>query len=361
MLLLVLHHIASDGWSLAPLWRDLAAAYAARREGHVPRLAALPVQYADYTLWQHEVLGHERDPDSAIARQLAFWTDTLRDLPDQIELPTDRPRPALASHRGDSVALHIGPQLHGRLLALARDTQASLFMVLQAGLAALLTRLGAGTDIAIGSPIAGRTDSALDDLVGFFVNTLVLRTDTSGNPSLRELIGRVRAANLAAYSHQDLPFERLVEALNPARSLARHPVFQVMLAFHNNAEADLDLAGLATTVEPVQTAATKFDLSVSLGEQRAPDGTPAGLHGAIEYATDLFDRASIATLADRLVACSRRRSLRLTARSAPSTSWRPTSATPSCATGTTPRIRCPPPQCRSCSPPRRPAPRTPPR
>ena len=301
VLLLLLHHIAGDGWSMAPLWRDLARAYAARLEDKAPELAALPVQYADYTLWQHQVLGREDDAQSAIARQLAFWTSSLKDLPDQLDLPSDRHRPAVASYRGDRVPLHIGAELHRGLLALARAGQASLFMVLQAALAALLSRLGAGTDIPIGSPIAGRTDSALDDLVGFFVNTLVLRTDTAGNPSFRDLVARVRASNLAAYGHQELPFERLVEVLNPARSLARHPLFQVMLALQNNAPVSLDLVGLSVSVELVDTASAKFDLSISLGEQRASDGSPAGIEGVIEYATDLFDRSNVAALGERLV------------------------------------------------------------
>jgi len=301
VLLLVLHHIASDGWSLAPLVRDLSVAYGARCAGAAPDLPALPVQYADYTLWQQEVLGREEDADSAIARQLAFWTQTLSGLPDQLDLPSARPRPAVSSYRGASVPLHIGAALHGALRALAQESGASLFMALQAGFAGLLSRLGAGDDIPIGSPIAGRTDSALDDLIGFFVNTLVLRTDTSGNPSLRALIGRVRAGNLLAYGQQDLPFERLVEVLNPARSLSRHPLFQVMLVLQNNAPASFELPGLASAFEPLDTASAKFDLSMSLGEQLARDGTPMGIHGMLEYATDLFDEASVAGLGGRLI------------------------------------------------------------
>ena len=301
VLLLLLHHIASDGWSLAPLWRDLAGAYGARHGGRAPSYAALPVQYADYTLWQHEVLGREDDAHSAISRQLLFWTETLKGLPDQLDLPSDRARPAVSSHRGGGIGLHIGAALHGGLLGLAREAGASLFMVLQAGLAALLTRLGAGTDIPIGSPIAGRTDSALDDLVGFFVNTLVLRTDTSGDPSFRDLVGRVRAGNLAAYGHQDLPFERLVEVLNPSRSLARHPLFQVVLTLQNNAAVSIDLAELSASVEAVATSSAKFDLTLSLGEERAADGSAAGIHGMLEYATDLFDRESVEALGGRLI------------------------------------------------------------
>ena len=301
VLLLVLHHIAGDGWSLAPLLRDLAGCYEARRGGQAPELLPLPVQYADYTLWQQEVLGRESDGASAITRQLGFWRDCLAGLPDAIELPSDRPRPPVASHGGEMVALSLSRDLHAGLVGLARARGASLFMVVQACLAGLLCRLGAGDDIAIGSPIAGRTDAALDDLVGFFVNTLVLRTDTSGNPSLGELIGRVRAGNLLAYSHADVPFERLVEELNPARSLSHHPLFQVMLAFQNQAPARFEVSGLASRFEAVATASAKFDLSVSLSEERATDGSPLGISGGIEYASDLFERSSVEALAGRFI------------------------------------------------------------
>src|SRR5262249_10826844 len=301
VLLLALHHIAGDGWSLVPLLRDLSAHYAARAEDRAAELPALPVQYADYALWQQEVLGEESDSGSAIARQLGFWRERLAGLPDQLDLPGDRARPPVMSHRGGSVPLALPGDLHRGLTLFAREAGASLFMVVQAALAALFTRLGAGTDIAIGSPIAGRVDSALDELVGFFVNTLVLRTDVSGNPSFRELIARVRAGNLSAYGHADLPFERLVEVVNPARSLARHPLFQVMLVLQNTTAPELELAGLLAVFEPVETARAKFDLSLSLAEQLGADGTPAGIAGVLEYASDLFERSSVEAIADRLI------------------------------------------------------------
>ncbi|SDZ72442.1 AMP-binding enzyme, partial [Variovorax sp. YR266] len=300
VLLLLCHHIASDGWSIAPLARDLSTAYAARCQGKAPAWTALPVQYADYTLWQRELLGDETDAHSTSARQLAYWQHTLAGLPEQLELPTDRPRPAVSSYRGQSMAFTVPAEVHQGLLTLARDGQASLFMVLQAALAALFTRMGAGTDIALGSPIAGRTDEALDDLVGFFVNTLVLRTDTSGNPGFRELLARVRNTDLSAYAHQDLPFERLVEVLNPTRSMMRHPLFQVALVLQNNARASFALPDLVATGEPVRNHTAKFDLSFALWEQRDKDGSAQGIAARVEFATDLFDLATVEQLVLRL-------------------------------------------------------------
>ncbi|MFI7011779.1 amino acid adenylation domain-containing protein [Streptomyces sp. NPDC050145] len=301
VLLLLMHHIAGDGWSWPPLARDLTEAYAARRAGRAPDFAPLPVQYADYTLWQRELLGDEHDPDSRHARQLAHWAEALNGVPEELPLPTDRPRPAVATHRGDQVPFLIEPALHQRLAALAGDRRASLFMVLQAAFATLLTRHGAGTDIPVGSPIAGRTDDALDDLVGFFVNTLVLRTDTSGDPTFAELVDRVRETDLAAYANQDVPFEKLVERLRPERSLSRHPLFQVMLAFQNSGEARLALPGLAAEALAVGVGVAKFDLHLSMVELRAGDGAPGGVRAALEYSTDLFERGTAQALVDRLL------------------------------------------------------------
>ena len=305
--MIVMHHIAGDGWSMGVLARDLGTAYAARCTGQAPGWAALPVQYADYAIWQRDVLGSADDPDSPAAQQLAFWRQALEGIPEEIPLPADRPRPASASHRGGLVKVRAGADVHAGLVEAARAGRATLFMVVQAALAVLLSRHGGGDDIPVGTSIAGRGDAALDELVGFFLNTLVLRSDLSGDPTFTELVARVREADLAAYAHQDLPFEHLVEALSPARSLGRNPLYQVMLTFQNIPEgeqASWALPGL--TARPARSGAgtdtARFDLAVTLRERRDADGAPAGIEGDIQYAADLFDRETAAALASRLTA-----------------------------------------------------------
>ncbi|MGW7446189.1 amino acid adenylation domain-containing protein [Kitasatospora sp. NPDC054795] len=300
VLLLVFHHIAFDGWSIAPLVRDLGVAYEARAAGRQPGWSPLPVQYSDFSLWQREVLGGEDDPDSVLSRQLDYWRAELAGLPEELELPADFPRPAVSSHDGGGVDFDVDPALYASLGEIARESGATVFMVLQAAFAALLTRLGAGTDIPLGSPIAGRTDDALTDLVGTFINTLVLRTDTSGDPAFRTLVDRVRETDLAGYAHQDLPFEQIVEAVNPTRSLGRHPLFQVMLVLQNNAEAPAALPGLRVGAEPVETGTTKFDLRLQFDEVHV-DGRPTALRGLLEYATDLYTETTVRALTERLL------------------------------------------------------------
>jgi amino acid adenylation domain-containing protein len=302
VLVLTAHHIACDGESAAPLSRDLVTAYTARRDGRVPPWAPLPVEYSDYTLWQRELLGEESDPASVVATQVRYWEKELAEVPQPLRLPTDRPRPPIASHRGDVVQFRVGPELVARIEALASAKGATLAMIMQAALAVLLHQLGGGDDLTIGSPIAGRTDEALADLVGFFVNAWVLRVDLSGSPTFGQLLDQVRAKALGAYDNQDVPFERLVELLKPDRSTAYGPLFQVMFVWHNTEAPDFRLPGLRVQLESAFTGTAKFDMEWNMAVERVePDAGPPGAWGSIEYATDLFDADTMQAITERFV------------------------------------------------------------
>ncbi|WP_149258720.1 non-ribosomal peptide synthetase [Actinomadura sp. K4S16] len=296
LLLAVFHHIAFDEWSFGPFARDVAEAYAARLDGKEPAWAPPPVQYADHALWQRELLGDPADPGSVHARQLDHWARTLADLPEEIPLPVDRARPATAGQRGGTLTADLPPGLTGRLRRVAREANASVFMVCQAAVAALLHRMGAGDDIPLGSPVAGRTEEAARDLVGFFVNTLVLRADVSGDPTFAELLARVREAGLAGLAHQDLPFEAVVEALRPRRVPGRNPLFQVMVGYENQGAGDVRFPGLEQREALFGPGAAKFDLDFIFREG------PDGLRLVLDHSADLFDRATAAALADGLIA-----------------------------------------------------------
>ena len=300
------HHIAADGWSISPLVRDLGVAYASRCAGRAPDWAELAVQYVDYTLWQRAQFGDLDDSQSRIAAQLTYWQDALAGMPERLVLPTDRPYPPVADYRGARVTVEWPAELQQQVARVAREHNATSFMVVQAALAVLLAKVSASSEVAIGFPIAGRRDPALDELVGCFVNTLVLRVDLADDPTIAEVLAQVQQRSLAAYEHQDVPFELLVERLNPTRSLTHHPLIQVMLAWQNFAGQETDpaagptLGDLQVTPLPVETHTARMDLMLTLGEGWSEDGAPAGIGGAVEYRTDVFDADSIEALVERL-------------------------------------------------------------
>ncbi|MBL1075355.1 amino acid adenylation domain-containing protein [Nocardia sp. 2] len=293
LLAFVIHHANADGFSLGPLARDLAEGYAAALAGTAPDRPALPVQYADYTLWQRRTLGSTAQEDSEASRQIGYWVTALAGLPADTGLPLDHPRPVRSSQRGATVSVELPESTAERLRAVARAQDGTLFMTLHAGLAVLLSAWSGTSDIAIGTPVAGRGEAALDDQVGMFVNTLVLRTEVAAAEPFSEFLRRVREIDLEAFAHADIPFEQVVEVLDPPRSQARHPLFQVLLAVQNLDPVRLDLAGLE--VEPVATPATtsRFDLEFIVTQH------DAGLAVAVHYATDLFDRSTVEALAER--------------------------------------------------------------
>ncbi|MET0398243.1 MAG: non-ribosomal peptide synthase/polyketide synthase, partial [Longimicrobiaceae bacterium] len=288
-LLFTLHHVISDGWSLGILVREVSELYSALAGGREPALPALPVQYADHAVWQRRWLA-----GGAMERQVAFWRGQLAGAPPLLELPTDRPRPAVVTEAGARVAFELPAELAGALDALSRREGATLFMTLMAAFQALLGRWSGQDDVVVGTPIAGRTRAETEGLIGMFVNTLVLRTRLDGRPTFRELLARVRETTLGAYAHQDVPFERLVEELQPERSLQHTPVFQVTFAMQNLAMEELRLGGLRLASLGGDEEAAKFDLTLVM------TGGAERLGGIVSFRTDLFDARTVERMLDRL-------------------------------------------------------------
>ncbi|WP_420124961.1 amino acid adenylation domain-containing protein, partial [Longimicrobium sp.] len=282
VLLLTMHHIVSDGWSMGVLFRELWALYAAFAEGRESPLAELAVQYADYAVWQREQLAGE-----TLDRQLAYWRERLAGAPALLELPTDHPRPPVQTYRGATVPVALSSDLLERLQRLGRSEGATLYMTLLGAFQVLLSKYAGSEDVVVGSPIAGRTRGEVEALIGFFVNTLVLRTDLGGDPSFRQVLGRVREATLGAYAHQELPFEKLVAELQPERSLSHSPLFQVLFALQNAEGGASTLHGLEVSGAGTAREVAQFDLSLTLWT------TGQGLRGALDYSTDLFERATV--------------------------------------------------------------------
>jgi amino acid adenylation domain-containing protein len=284
ILLLVMHHIACDAWSMGILWRELAALYRAFAAGQPSPLPELPVQYVDYAAWQRDRLNGE-----ILETQLSYWKKQLENIP-ALQLPIDRPRPAAPSFRGAQQSFTLPKDLSAALKGLSRQENATPFMTLLAAFQTLLHRYTGQEDVAVGSPIAGRNRSEVEGLIGFFVNTLVLRADLSGDPGFREQLRRVRKVALAAYAHQNLPFEKLVEEARTERNLGESPLFRVMFGYQNVPTQAVELPGLMVSPMEVNSGTAKFDLILFMREETG------GLRGSLEYNTDLFDNATIARM-----------------------------------------------------------------
>ncbi|PYV65120.1 MAG: non-ribosomal peptide synthetase, partial [Acidobacteria bacterium] len=283
--LLTLHHIVSDRWSRGLFFRELAALYEAFSQGHRSLLPELPLQYTDFSVWQRQWLNGEN-----LEKQLSYWKQQLAGAPSTLELPTDHPRPAARSFHGRVYSFQLASDLVEDLKALSRREGVTLFMLLLAGLQTLLARYSGQEDIVVGTPIANRNRAEIENLIGFFANTLPLRTNFSDDPTFRELLARVRDLTLGAYAHQDLPFEKLVEELNPERSQSHNPIVQVLFALQNAPMQELRLAGLTVESIATQSEGSKFDLSLFLTEAHN------AIQCRLEYNTDLFRESTAARM-----------------------------------------------------------------
>ncbi|QLE40077.1 amino acid adenylation domain-containing protein [Nostoc sp. C052] len=290
ILLVCMHHVVSDGWSIGVFVQELAALYNAYSQGKPSSLTPLPIQYADFALWQRNWLQGD-----VLQTQLNYWQEQLKDAPALLVLPTDRPRPAVQTFAGARQKFALSVELTQKLTKLSQEQGVTLFMTLLGAYDTLLYRYTEQSDILVGTPIANRNRSEIEGLIGFFINTLVLRTDISGDPSFNELLTRIRETALSAYSHQDLPFEMLVEALQPERDLSHTPLFQVMFVLENAPTSQLELTRLTVNPLPIENATSKFDLTLGM------ENTATGLVGAWEYNTDLFDDSTIARMTGHFV------------------------------------------------------------
>jgi hypothetical protein len=288
VLLVTMHHIVSDGWSMGVLVREVGALYQAYCAGVESPLPELAIQYADFAIWQRQWLSGD-----VLEEQMSYWRNQLRNL-SILELPTDRVRPAVQSYRGARVGLALSQEETAALKELGRREGATLFMVLLAAFQVLLSRYSGQTDVIVGTDIANRNQAETEDLIGFFVNQLVLRTQLSGNPTFQQFLKQVREVCLQAYAHQDVPFEKLVEELQPERDLSRWPIFQVVFVLQNVPSGALQMGNLSSSIAGGEGQTSKYDLLLALNENNGI------LRGEIEYSTDLFDKVSIERLRDGL-------------------------------------------------------------
>ena len=288
VLLVTMHHIVSDGWSMGIMAREIGQLYGAYVKGEESRLAELPVQYGDYAVWQREWLEGE-----VLEEQLKYWRKQLGEM-EPLDLPTDHVRPAVMSQRGASVGFGLSGELSEKLKELSRGEGVTLFMVLLAGLQVVLSKYAGQQDIGVGTVVANRNRVEVEGLIGFFVNTLVLRTEVGGSPSLKEVLRRVREVTLGAYQNQDVPFEKLVEELQPERDLSRSPLFQVMLVLQNNEEQELEMEGLRLSGFGMEGRVAKFDLQIGVRERGE------GLEGEISYARDLYEEGTVERMVEHL-------------------------------------------------------------
>jgi hypothetical protein len=289
ILLFVMHHIIADAWSLDILYRELVSAYTSAINEQTSTLPELAIQFADYAEWQQDWLS-----GAELEKQIAYWGEQLADVPELLELPLDRQRPRIQSHAGATAERLLNPATATALSQLAQTSSCTLFILYLAAFNLLLGRYGNTDDVVVGTPIAGRKQTELESLIGFFVNTLAMRGDMSGDPSFRQLLERIKKATLGAYAHQELPFEKLVEELQPARSMSHSPVFQVLFVLHHAVGEAIPFADLGSKSLRLDAGVAKFDLSLYVTELNE------GLSILFEYNTDLFDAATIERMLDHL-------------------------------------------------------------